>query len=819
LPEGSHSITLDDMGDDSIQIEYNQDLQALEALLSEVKRPGDFLVSGMREVPMPKVMVEGVGVLSFPVPLAQIEMLIAQATRAPYGRGEETILDESVRKVWQLPPEKVQIGGKSWAANFAGILEQVAAGLGCEGMAVAADLYKLLIYDVGGFFLAHRDTEKVEGMFGTLVLGLPSAYAGGELLIRHAGREARVDLSRAEFSELAFVAFYADCEHEVRPITQGNRVCLVYNLILDRRVKSQGKSLFAPDYEAQISTAASLLKEKLHAPDAPTKVVWLLEHHYSPDGLSFAGLKWADAARANVLTTAAERAGCAAHLCLVHIEESGIAQELYDDYRSRYDDDGDGDTASGDDFEVIEVCDGRHYLSQWRDRSDQPVAFGEVPLAPGELLPAGALDDEEPDEQKLMEASGNEGASFERSYLRAALAVWLRERYTEVLLQAGPDAALPHLRERIDAAMGSSAPVGARIAAVQTARKIVEAWKTLPEYTPAEIQCERRDEMLHLLVHLGDLALLDEFIQGVVTPEYNGDENDALMASSRLLPAARMGLLYSELVRRHMRHLYAPCVDLLHALVSSAQELPKDRAGKAALDQIAGSIVNGLDEVARPAKENEWKESWECKRARPVDTKLVRELMEALGRLGATALCDLAVQHFADRWEIFDPVSVLIPALPLLQEPDAAARRLWDNCAQFVLQRSEHPPEAPRDWRQEANLACSCTDCRELRAFANDPVEQVHRFRLRKDRRQHLHRIIESHGLDMTHETERKGSPQTLVCGKTRETYRRRCEQYRKDIAALETLAQQAGKFGAASEALNRIKAACERKSTWIPLN
>jgi hypothetical protein len=104
-----------------------------------------------------------------------------------------------------------------------------------------------------------------------------------------------------------------------------------------------------------------------------------------------------------------------------------------------------------------------------------------------------------------------------------------------------------------------------------------------------------------------------------------------------------------------------------------------------------------------------------------------------------------------------------------------------------------------------------------LRAFAHDPVEQVHRFRLRKDRRQHLHRIIESHGLDMTHETERKGSPQTLVCTKTRQSYRRRCEQYRKDISALETLAQQAGRYGADSETLNRIKAACERKTIWTP--
>jgi len=76
----------------SIQIEYNQDFEPLEQLLSGVERAGDFFVSGTVEVPMPKLEVEGVGVVSFPVPPNQIAALIGQATRAPYGRGEATSL-------------------------------------------------------------------------------------------------------------------------------------------------------------------------------------------------------------------------------------------------------------------------------------------------------------------------------------------------------------------------------------------------------------------------------------------------------------------------------------------------------------------------------------------------------------------------------------------------------------------------------------------------------------------------------------------------------------------------------------------------------
>ena len=70
-------------------------------------------------------------------------------------------------------------------------------GLGCQQTPVTAGLYKLLLYDAGGFFVSHRDTEKTKGMFGTLVIVLPSLHRGGELVVRHAGREVSLDLGRS----------------------------------------------------------------------------------------------------------------------------------------------------------------------------------------------------------------------------------------------------------------------------------------------------------------------------------------------------------------------------------------------------------------------------------------------------------------------------------------------------------------------------------------------------------------------------------------------------------------------------------------------
>ena len=104
---------------------------------------------------------------------------------------------------------------------------------------------------------------------------------------------------------------------------------------------------------------------------------------------------------------------------------------------------------------------------------------------------------------------------------------------------------------------------------------------------------------------------------------------------------------------------------------------------------------------------------------------------------------------------------------------------------------------------------CACADCLELQAFTLDPVEHVHRFRVRQARRSHLEQQITHHSLDMATVTDTKGSPQSLVCTKDRRSYQRRCDQYRKDLAALAALAELAERNSAANKKmLSRIVAA-----------
>jgi len=96
-------------------------------------------------------------------------------------------------------------------------------------------------------------------------------------------------------------------------------------------------------------------------------------------------------------------------------------------------------------------------------------------------------------------------------------------------------------------------------------------------------------------------------------------------------------------------------------------------------------------------------------------------------------------------------------------------------------------------------------------------MRQTHRFRVNKERRAHLHRQIDGHELDITHVTERMGSPQTLVCIKTRRNYSRRCAEYQLDIAALTALAELIqDPTGECAAHCARIAAARERAAASV---
>ena len=727
-------------------IEHGVNDGGLEELLLSIDRPGDYCVGGRLYASMPKLTVEGVGDLSFPVPESQMAALIAAAQTAPYGKGTKTLVDRSVRDCRQIDAERVRLAGRGWPDSFDEIMDRVARGLGLSPDLLDVELYKLLVYEPGGFFSAHRDTEKSDGMVATLSVALPAPGAGGELVVRHGDRETVFDMNAEEPSEVAFAAFYADCPHEVRPVTDGYRVSLVFNLCL----RSPGETPpAAPDY----AVLADRVAESLSAwrrEGATEKLAWVLDHQYSEEGLSFGALKGIDAARARVLSSAADRAGCELHAAILHIEEYGMPTlEVYDGgWGSSWD-------AEYSDSEFEEVIDGWRWLDGWasrdagragRDAGRPP--FGRVPLNDRELHPRGALDDAEPDERRLEESTGNEGATLALSYRLAAFVVWPRSKTVDIVASGHLDGA-------------------------------------------------GRAEMLRFLSAAGDGEGLARFARRVIVPEYDGSENEALAGVIDILGSDVAAEVVAALVREHLARRPKAIPSLL-TLIGEAPDGASAAAWREVAREGARAALLGLSAVLdSPVPDVRLQLDFDEPPCESLDHEAVRDLLILAYRFGLTDEAEAAARAVAGHPEWVAPERVLPAALADLRGHEGVAGAgacayLWRVSADALVARSSAPPEAPADWMIAANLPCDCEHCAAVRAFCRDPAARSARFPLRKDLRRHLHREIDRYGLDLTHVTERRGRPFTLICTKTRASHDRRLAEYAEDVACMSSLLRSA---------------------------
>ncbi len=775
----------------AVDLEYGSDA-AIEDLLRSVDRPGDFCVHGRLHAPMPTLEVEGVGMLAFPVPGTQLHALTGAAERAPYGRGPETVIDRSVRDCLQVGAERVVLSGGAWPETLGRILGRVASGLGCPPERLDARLYKLLVYEPDGFFSPHRDTEKAPGMIATLTISLPASGEGGELIVRHGGREVTVDMNVSEPSELAFAAFYADCPHEVRPVAAGHRLALVFNLCLG--TDDGGTPRGPPEYGEQTDAVARRLDAWRRDVGGTEKIVWLLDHGYSEAGLSFGTLKNGDDARARVLSAAADMAHCELHAAIVHIEEEGDA--MYGDEHV-HGPGWDWDEESMGEMEIGELFDSRHWLDGWAARNGARPELGEVALKPGELLPRGALDDAVPDGRWLHEATGNAGVSLERAWRRAALVLWPRSRTLTVLAGAGIGGAVAWLAERIERE-GDGGDI------VPLASEVVGLW---PSGSPDRDE-PSRVRMLGLLPAVGDGDCLSRFLFDVVVPDYTGGENGELPAAMETVgPETGTRFLIALVDARFWRR-----PEEILALFRSLE----DQNGSSARMVREGvrSVLRTVSEAAAPglsAAPGIDTEDGEARDDGRLPRQALRDLFVLALRTGLAGEAGAAARAIASVPMLSDPFRALPAALAeMSDEPELAGTTafatLWRHAARSLLERSAAPPKEPSDWRMACDVDCGCEVCAGLRAFCADPAAWVARFPLRKELRAHLHRTIEFHGLDIDHETERRGRPFTLVCTKNRRSHERRVAEHSDDVEWMRRLSGIAPTNGREDDRVREIE-------------
>src|SRR3954471_13581939 len=321
--------------------------ERLARLLRHSEQAGSFSAQLQAPAHLLLLEVSGIGPVTLPVRAPLAKKLTTVARPAMFGRGEKTLTDTSVRDTWELTPNQVRLGGPGWTALMERALEHFRDELGLPPTSrLRADLHSMLVYGKGQFFLPHQDSEKDDAMVGTLVVSLPSAHTGGELVVDHAGQS---NAYRASKEELTFVAFYADCRHQVTPVGSGYRVTLTFNLLSSAETP-------APE-EDPATELVHRLTEHFATPATlrygsrdlgpPNRLVFLLDHEYTQRGLDWPLLNGADAQRAARLHGAAEQTGCETMLALADVKETWDALRSDDRWDDNYYEDEDEDADDG----------------------------------------------------------------------------------------------------------------------------------------------------------------------------------------------------------------------------------------------------------------------------------------------------------------------------------------------------------------------------------------------------------------------------------------------------------------------------------------
>ncbi|KAG8943182.1 hypothetical protein FRC03_002602 [Tulasnella sp. 419] len=223
--------------------------------------PVPFQCSGTIKLDEPLTLLAKVGDkvigLDFPLPSEgaadTLKPMIDLCEPAVFGRGKENVLDPTYRDALVLPTKTVGLVSPSFSLiPILNIVEKLllTSHEQLESKKIKAVFEKCNVYGKGGFFGSHADTPRGEGMFASLVLILPSHFSGGELILRkRSPRQSgsasdtqesensgpSVDVEEYSFgcgdpTQLKWVAFFSDIEHEIKPVADGSRITVTYNL-------------------------------------------------------------------------------------------------------------------------------------------------------------------------------------------------------------------------------------------------------------------------------------------------------------------------------------------------------------------------------------------------------------------------------------------------------------------------------------------------------------------------------------------------------------------------------------------------------------
>ena len=720
-------------------------------LLSGLKGAGSFVTNGSQPLKSPGIEIKGFGELAFPVNAVQAKALMEIAQKAPFGKGHDTVYDDQVRRTWEIDASQINFLGKSWKGQLAKILEEVQEQLGIIGYKVDASLYKLLIYNKGDFFLPHRDSEKEKGMFGSLIINLPSRFTGGELVVSFGAESKVVDFAASDdLDNFQYAAFYADCEHEVKPITSGFRVCLAYNLIQKAGAK------IAPRKTDQISLKLMKLLEAVHKKDSLKPQIILLGHQYTPENFSYDNLKLNDRPKADVILKAASQAGYYAKLCLVTsyimgAPEGGGYYEFYDE--------GDEDAA------MEEVYDESLYVEHWA-AGDCPSLY-QLEIDQEELITSFPINDGDPIVKEFSGYMGNYGPDLEHWYHYGAIVLWSHQTNAEKLTAQDSNTLLAwmdYFLQNPDMATSEEK------AAIDT--QLMEGFKQ----TGRKSEVDNYNKLIKWVISQKNKNFFDALQPELWATYFLKIDAKPLIELFQFLGGRKSQKLLLSIGEHSGKKLLEKWIELLIEL-DITKVLPELVAQQ--LDRLPENLIKTIENTKNGKT--------------PLNEQTLQMIMWLAGHFKLSkSWQDKTLEELEDFTLAPYRNSVVFPSLISAQSQDGFCKKLAKRLITYLKALKE--PKAPENWiRQLPEEVLPSKVHKLLAGFFSDPDQQVFDYKALQANRREVEHTLERADLDIKWETIRRGSPQTLRITKTSKSFKRLHKQWELDQKQLEELQNRFG--------------------------
>ena len=712
--------------------------------LKDLKGSGKFISVQTTKFVFPGLEVDSLGEIAYPINESQAKALIQVAHKAPFGKGSQTIVDNNVRSAWEIDANRLTFNNSSWAGVLNKILLKIKPDLGLEDYIISVHLYKMLIYETGDFFLPHKDSEKEKGMFGTLVIGLPSKHTGGELVVSFGGLEEVANFSQASGDyKIDFAAFYADCDHEVKPLTSGYRICLVYNLIQQKsNTKIQLTSIKTyVDRLAEIFT-------KQRQEDITNPTIILFGHQYTPENFSENLLKLNDRPKAAVIMSAAHKAGYYAKMCLVTSYLSGTPENE----GGYYENDG------YEDAEMAEVYEEQLSIEHWL-QNDIPV-LSNVSFEEDDLIASFDLKDEEPIMKESTGYMGNYGPDLMHWYHYGAAIIWSPEVNATLLPMQSPECKLGWIDYFNK---NPQQPTDNEIASIElilsTGLSNATTNKKTDYNAVADWIINRKDETFFMRL---DNRLCQFYFEKIDTdywiklinfyPTEITEKIFALITQDITLPVMEqlLSILRVLSTSNKPNNLLVLQIEKLPHYFT---ELSNSTAKKNSLLSSMGLLDLFLIEKKLPQTE-----VW------------INNIAQLLTRNQE--------RNYTNH--------VLIPQLLAQRERTILIHKILRTCKQNLQVRVTNKPQPPLDWSRQVPVTTS--DKKQwqlLKAFLESPTEQILDYRKNQNERNALEYAISHVVVDLKIETIKNGSPHTLRITKTQAAYNREMKSWNEDLNLL----------------------------------